>query len=125
MFDWPLAIHTSPTSRFSTLIAGESVPATERLRGSVLAGMASRRVCQRPRSSVVQDFICPPKETMSLLPGSAHPQIGTGLSRCKTAPSVKSGESSVFAKTGRTSAMANRMILGLNMCADTKKSCGF
>ncbi|MFT5128005.1 MAG: hypothetical protein ACI8W8_001613 [Rhodothermales bacterium] len=99
----PPASQTSPTST-STRATFSPPDATRNSRDSALARMGSSLTNHLPAVSAIADLVWSAKVTVTAFPGLAQPQIGTGISRCNTAWSVK-----IFAKR-RSSARAAKQI---------------
>ena len=88
MFDWPEQIQTSPTSTF--LIEIFLSPAEILISvGSAFAGSGARVAAHRPSGPALEVIFWPAKETSTSWPGSAQPQIFTGISRWRTMLSEK------------------------------------
>ncbi len=82
MFDCPEATQTSPTRISSSWIV--FLPRIVMRRPLRSAFMAGNTTLQLPCSSAFPFAVAPPNSTVISSSGSAQPQIGIGLSRCKT-----------------------------------------
>src|SRR5688572_30692695 len=80
MLDCPLAIHTSPTSTFFSEML--FLPVTFSSSGPPASSLSSFTI-QVPRLAFVETVL-PRNSTVTFSPSSAHPQIGTAVSRCNT-----------------------------------------
>ena len=87
MFDWPEQIQTSPTT--TSLKLRVFSPEMVSFFPFLLAAMGARLTRHSPCAFALVVLVCPEKETLTLLPGLAHPQTGTSRSRCRTIWSVK------------------------------------
>ena len=101
MFDCPDENQTSPTSTPGTVIFAPSLPTTSS-RSSFDASSGSSVTVQVPVSSARAVRDRPAKSTVTVAPGRARPQIGTGMPRWSTAPSTNGVPSS---KSGQPSAL--------------------
>src|SRR5579862_1539959 len=82
MFDWPEHSHTSPTSTSCAVLFWFPSPLlTVRVRDSVDAGILSRCAIHLPSASATAVLVWPANETVTLVPGFAHPHTGTFTSR--------------------------------------------
>ena len=97
MFDWPLQIHTSPTTTLVRVTVLAPASLAVRLPPVVLAAMGSSRTSQLPAASEVVVFDWVLKATVMVLLGAAVPDTGTGLPRCSTMLVPKSGASATVA----------------------------
>ena len=82
MFDWPEQSHTSPTN--TSLTVTEFVLPFARSWSGPPACKASNRTDHFPSAAAVAVLVWPPSATVTASPGSAHPQTGSVMSRCKT-----------------------------------------
>ena len=82
MFDWPEPTQTSPTrTSFNSILF---LPLTVRVWGLPSAFLAGSVTFQLPLPSALVLTLLSPNWTTTSSLGSAHPQIGSGLSRCRT-----------------------------------------
>jgi hypothetical protein len=80
MLDWPLAIHTSPTRTFLSVIV--FLPTTRSSSGPPAFNFL-RRTIHCPFFAVVEAF-WPRNSTVTFSPSSAQPHTGTAPARCRT-----------------------------------------
>src|SRR5919199_1141501 len=91
MLDWPLHSHTSPT--WAPVKLTVALPdAMVIVLGTALADMAARVTCHLPSVAATVDTVWSWNCTVTVAPGSAVPNTGTGTPRCKTMFDPKIGD---------------------------------
>ena len=83
MFDWPPAIHTSPTATSFRSIAAPQ-PFSTRIAWPVPAGSAGNSTRQSPLASARTDLRTPSNATWTSERAGAVPAISIGMPRWKT-----------------------------------------
>ena len=87
MFDWPEPSQTSPTRMLvNTFVSPDSMT---RDRGREEAFNLPSFTSHRPSAAARVDLLWPANVTVTLAPGAAQPQTGTGICRCNTMLSPK------------------------------------
>ena len=118
MFDWPAVNQTSPTSTSWMVTFCSSLPPAEttRSRPLELAGRASRVTRHLPLASAAARLRLTGESDGQASPGVAHPQTGTGRSRCSTMWSEKTFATRISARAIEAERQRARRVVNKRCC---------